>query len=207
MPTLVDDTIEFQASTLSDLFEAEARSVAAPSAGAGKYRSWAFLSTAAAGLLAILLVVSLVTDSGKSGGGGGGGGGGAKASAKTYPGTHGVPMNLSQTPGSDVVPDAVVAVFDKSGNRILEGIPVKRVVLPGKGNFDPPLVELALTDPQADIFSKAFPKGNEKGRVLAQTPGAATTPVPAAPAAATPDSTAPATPPPPAPAQTPPPSG
>ena len=68
MPTL-EDTIEFQASTLNDLLDADAKAVALPSEGEGKYRSWAYLSTAAAGLLAILLVVALVTGRGKGGGG------------------------------------------------------------------------------------------------------------------------------------------
>jgi hypothetical protein len=73
MPTL-DDTIEFQATTLNDLLEAEAGTGTAVGAADDRYRRWAFLATGAAGILAVLFVVTMLTGGGTGGGGGGGGG-------------------------------------------------------------------------------------------------------------------------------------
>jgi hypothetical protein len=192
MPTL-EDTIEFQASTLNDLLEAEAKSVAVPSAGEGKYRSWAFLSTAAAGLLAILLVVSLVTD---SGGGGGKSAGAATATKKTYEGSV-VAVRVSQIP-SDVAPDVFVNVSDKTGNIVLTAVPVTKIVPQGKDTYGGPSIEVTVPPAVSTAaFDKAFPTGKEIGKVkkadtTGATPPATTTPESTPPASTTPESTPPA---------------
>jgi hypothetical protein len=202
MPTL-EDTVEFQALTLNDLLEADAKAVALPSEGEGKYRSWAFISTAAAGLLAILLVVALVTDSG----GGSSDGGGSAKSAKSYPGTSNVPIRVVNIPG-DVKPDVYVRVLDpKDGKPVLAGVPVVTVT-PPEGPALVSTMELALTDEESAILTQAFPRGDEKVRVQkvdGPAPSTPTTTAPAetpttAPAAPTPAETAP-------PPQTPPATG
>ena len=112
MPTL-DDTREFEVATLNDLLEVEARGGAAAAAGGDgdRYRSWAMLSTGAAGILAVLLVVTLLT-----GGGGGGGGGGGDVDQP--PGTERYPVTVVATNlTSDVKPGAVVSVL--VGNAVL----------------------------------------------------------------------------------------
>ena len=77
MPTL-EDTIDFPVTTLSDLLEADAKAGVAAAPDEEKYRRWAFLSSGAAGILALILVVVLIT-----GTGGGGGGDGGSSSGKT----------------------------------------------------------------------------------------------------------------------------
>lgn len=69
MPTLEDTSVDFPVTTLSDLLEAEAKGGIATGADEDKYRRWAFLSTGAAGLLAIILAVVLITGGGDDGGG------------------------------------------------------------------------------------------------------------------------------------------
>lgn len=68
MPTLEDTAIDFPVTTLNDLLEAEAKSGVPVGADEEKYRKWAFISTGAAGLLAIILAVVLVTGGGDSAG-------------------------------------------------------------------------------------------------------------------------------------------
>jgi len=69
MPTLEDTAIDFPVTTLNDLLEAEAKTGVPAGADEEKYRKWAFISTGAAGLLAIILAVVLVTGGSTSGGG------------------------------------------------------------------------------------------------------------------------------------------
>jgi hypothetical protein len=77
MPTL-EDTVEFQAITLNDLLEADAKAGVGPvGADEGKYKTWFMLASAAAAIFALLFVGALVT-----GGGGGGGGDSAKGIEK-----------------------------------------------------------------------------------------------------------------------------
>src|SRR5258705_8870728 len=72
MPTL-EDTIEFKAITLNDLLEADAKSGVGPvGSDDSKYRLWFMVSSAAAGIFALLFVVALVTGGGSKGGDGGG---------------------------------------------------------------------------------------------------------------------------------------
>ncbi len=88
MPTLEDTAIDFPVTTLNDLLEAEAKTGVPVGADEEKYRKWAFISTGAAGLLAIILAVVLVT-----GGGDGGGDSAAKAQTAEKPaGWSEVPM-------------------------------------------------------------------------------------------------------------------
>jgi hypothetical protein len=192
MPTL-EDTIEFQASTLNDLLDAEAKSVAVGSDGEGKYRSWAFLATAAAGLLAILLVVALLTDSG-------GGGGSADASAvgaKAYPGMPRKILNVSSV-GSDIALNSSVDIA-KGSTPVVSDAKVTKIDKP-KGQVGNATIEVALTPEQLLKVNEAFPKRNERANVTTHVPGTETTVTTSAPAATPPPSTAdtvPATPPPP----------
>jgi hypothetical protein len=189
MPTL-EDTIEFQASTLNDLLEADAKAVALPSEGEGKYRSWAYLSTAAAGLLAILLVVALVTDSG-----GGGGDESTAKSVKQYPGKIHKTLKLAGQPSSDIRVDGEVSVY-KAGELVAAPLFVTQIIAPKAGTPTAYGVELAMTPEQAALFNKAF-GNNEKGQVEAYVPGQPTAPPASAPAPST-ESTTPTTQTPPA---------
>ena len=190
MPTL-EDTIEFQASTLNDLLEADAKAVALPSDGEGKYRSWAYVSTAAAGLLAILLVVALVT------GGGKGGGEEATTPTKEYPGRNvKAPVKLVSDVPSNVKVGSEVSLF-RGGELVVAPAIVSQIIKPKSGIDQSPSVELAMTDEQGAAFNTVFSKGTEKGRIQAYSPGQPTAPAPAtaattAPAARTTESTAPA---------------
>ena len=191
MPTL-EDTIEFQASTLNDLLDADAKAVALPSEGEGKYRSWAYLSTAAAGLLAILLVVAMLTDSG------GGGGEEASTPAKEYPGRNvKLPVKLVSDVPSNVKVGSEVTLF-RGGEIVVAPAIVSQIIKPKSGSVDQsPSVELAMTDEQGVAFNTVFSKGTEKGRIQAYSPAQGTVPPPTsattAPAATT-ESTAPAAP-------------
>jgi hypothetical protein len=182
MPTL-EDTIEFQASTLNDLLEADAKAVALPSEGEGKYRSWAYLSSAAAGILAILLVVALVTDSG--------GGGSDKATVKSdaYKDLQRRQLKVAGI-GSDIALNASVDVY-KGATPIATDAKVTKIE-DAKVGVD--TVEVAVTPEQFGKLAEAFP-GSEKATVVKHVPGTETTTVTSAPAttapAATPD-TAPA---------------
>jgi hypothetical protein len=195
MPTL-EDTTEFQVSTLNDLLEADAKAVAIPSEGEARYRSWAFLSTAAAALLAILLVVSLVTHRG------GGAGGGATAKAKDYPGNPvKQQVKLSTNVPTNVhVGDQVTLL--KGSDTVAAPVFLAQVIKPDSKSFDQsPTVELAMTEEQGNAFLKAFPKGTEKGRIVlyvapqapatSATTAATTPPAPTPPASTPPPSTPP----------------
>jgi hypothetical protein len=97
MPTL-DDTIEFQATSLNDLLEAEAGAGVVVGAAGDRYRRWAFLATGAAGILAVLLAVTMLT-----GRGGGGGGSGVGQTAKQPRNTNRFVMKVNDADlGSDV---------------------------------------------------------------------------------------------------------
>jgi hypothetical protein len=186
MPTL-EDTIEFQASTLNDLLDAEAKAVALPSGSEGKYRSWAILSTAAAGLLAILLVVSLVTDSG------GGGGEATSVKSDAYKDLPRKQLKVAGI-GSDITLNASVDVY-KGATAIVTDAKVTKVDDVKVGTDT---VEVAVTREQYAKLQEAFP-GNEKATVARHVPGVdptTETSVTTTPAA-TPDTTpAPSTPPP-----------
>lgn len=69
MPTVEDTAVDFPVTTLNDLLEAEAKAGVTVGADEEKYRRWAFISTGAAGLLAIVLAVVLITGGGDDGGG------------------------------------------------------------------------------------------------------------------------------------------
>lgn len=186
MPTL-EDTIEFQASTLNDLLEADANAVALPSVSEGKYRSWAYLSTAAAGLLAILLVVALVTDSGSKSDGGGQAG----VDKSAYPGMPRKVLKVTGV-GTDIALNSAVDVF-KGATLVIADAKVTKIDRPDVGI---PTVELAMTRDQYAKAGEAFP-GSTKADIAIHDPSATTTPTSAP--AATPDTTpttAPATPPP-----------
>ena len=178
MPTL-EDTIEFQAATLNDLLDADAKAVALPSEGEGKYRSWAYISSAAAGLLAILLVVALVTKNG-----GGDGGSGANTEAKTFPGReiHRV-LRLTEAPAG-VAPGQDVSIY-KAGVLVVAPVGLAKINEP-KGNTIVSTVEVAMNKEQVEAYNKAFAASSDRGTVQAYTGEVAP-----APAAATPDSTAP----------------
>jgi hypothetical protein len=177
MPTL-ENTIEFQASTLNDLLEADAKAVALPSGGEGKYRSWAYISSAAAGLLAILLVVALVT-------GKGGGDGGATTEAKRYPGkeVHKI-VKLAVAPGSDIGVGKDVALY-KNGQLVTAPVIVAQIIQPKQGSSTVSSVELAMSAEQRDVVNKAFGTSADKGTVETYVPGDATTPATSPPAATT----------------------
>lgn len=86
MPTTLEDTaIDFPVTTLNDLLEAEAKAGVTVGADEEKYRRWAFISTGAAGLLAIILAVVLIT-----------GGGGSKGGDESKPETAQKPAGWSE---------------------------------------------------------------------------------------------------------------
>ena len=104
MPTL-EDTVEFQAITLNDLLEADAKAGVGPvGADEGKYKTWFMVSSAAAAIFAVLFVGALVT---------GGGGGGGEKTAKGIPKPAGLYEQPVQTTGpllSGVGPKSHVSV-------------------------------------------------------------------------------------------------
>jgi hypothetical protein len=189
MPTL-EDTVEFQALTLNDLLEADAKAVALPSEGEGKYRSWAFVSTAAAGLLAILLVIALVTDSG-----GGGTSETASVKADAYKDLQRRPLKVAGI-GSDIALNAGVDVY-KGSTLVVSDAKVTKIDDVATGVDS---IEVAVTTEQFQKLADAFP-GSEKAAVVKHVPGTQTTTATSAPA-----TTAPATTPDTAPAATTPPA-
>jgi len=191
MPTL-EDAIEFQAPTLNDLLDADAKAVALPSEGEGKYRSWAYISTAAAGLLAILLVVTLVT------GGRGGDGGSTQAKAKTFPGRD-IHRTLRLTePPSSLNPGQEVSVY-KNGVVVLAPVGLARIIEPKGGSTVVWSAELAMNKDEAALYNKAFAASTDRGTIQAYAGETVPTgPAPAAtesttPTTATPASTPPST--------------
>jgi hypothetical protein len=93
MPTTLEDTaIDFPVTTLNDLLEAEAKAGVTVGADEEKYRRWAFISTGAAGLLAIILAVVLIT-----GGGDKGGGESKTETADAPPNTRPVPLTVPES--------------------------------------------------------------------------------------------------------------
>jgi hypothetical protein len=169
MPTL-EETVEFQALTLNDLLEADAKAVALPSDSEGKYRSWAFISTAAAGLLAIMLVVALVTDSG-------GGGASDKASVKgdAFKDLQRRPLKVAGI-GTDIALEAGVDVY-KGSTLIVSDAKVTKIE-DVKVGVD--TLEVAVTPEQFGKLAEAFP-GSEKATVVKHVPGTETTTATSAP--------------------------
>jgi hypothetical protein len=182
MPTL-EDPVEFQALTLNDLLEADAKAVALPSEGEGKYRSWAYVSTAAAGLLAILLVIALVTDSG-------GGGASEKATVKAdaYKDLQRKPLKVVGI-GSDIALNAGVDVY-KGSTPIVTDAKVTKIDDVATGVDS---IEVAVTPEQFGKLAEAFP-GSEKAMVVKHVPGTETTTVTSAPATTAPAGTSDTTP-------------
>lgn len=182
MPTL-EDTVEFQALTLNDLLEADAKAVALPSEGEGKYRSWAYVSTAAAGLLAILLVIALLTDSG-------GGGASEKATVKAdaYKDLQRKPLKVVGI-GSDIALNAGVDVY-KGSTPIVTDAKVTKIDDVATGVDS---IEVAVTPEQFGKLAEAFP-GSEKATVVKHVPGTETTTVTSAPATTAPAGTSDTTP-------------
>jgi hypothetical protein len=197
MPTLEDTSVDFPVTTLSDLLEADAKAGIAVGADEDKFRRWAILSTAAAGLLAVLLVVSLVTGSG-----------GKESSAssgdvKAYPGRQLLNVRLqSVTP--DIKQDAKVIVYGPDGAPVTNDAIVARVNLPKPPDNYVTSVDLALTPSQYGLVKKAFPKESTKGSVGLDLGGGGEPTT--TPSSSTPDTTPASTTPETAPVSTPPPS-
>jgi hypothetical protein len=183
MPTLEDTAVDFPVTTLNDLLEVEAKAGVTVGADEDKYRRWAFISSAAAGLLAIALVVVLLTDSG-------GGGDAGAAKAKDY---EGRPLKqtvkLATPVTSDIQVGKEVSLY-KGSELIAAPVIVSQIINPKENSLETAQsVELAMNQEQTDAFVKAFPKSSDKGRLQIYLPGQPT--APPAPGT-TPDSTAPA---------------
>lgn len=185
MPTLEDTAIDFPVTTLSDLLEAEAKAGVSVGADEDKYRRWAFLSTGAAGLLAIILAVVLIA------GGDDGGGSGASAAAVDAKAYAGMPRRVLTVtnPGSDIQLNSSVDIF-KGGSLIVSDAKVTKIERP-KDAIGNATVEVALTPEQLPKVSEAFPKGTERATINAHVPGTAST---ATTATTAPASSAPAPP-------------
>ena len=154
MPTL-EDTVEFKAITLNDLLEADAKSGVGPVGGDdSKYRLWFLVSSAAAGIFAVLFVAALITG-GKSSGGSG-------SAAKLPPNTR--PASVT-VPESQVVsgigPNSEIAVL--KGNTVLIGsakvIKIRDggTAIGSTGKLK--IVEFAVTEPQQLKLTAAGAKG------------------------------------------------
>ena len=106
MPTTLEDTVEFQAITLNDLLEADAKAGVGPvGADEGKYKTWFMVASAAAAIFAVLFVGALIT--------GGGGGGGSEKTAKGIPkpaGTYEQPVTTTAPLPSGTGPNSHVSV-------------------------------------------------------------------------------------------------
>jgi len=112
MPTTLEDTVEFQAITLNDLLEADAKAGVGPvGVDEGKYKTWFMLSSAAAAIFALLFIGALVT-----GGGGGGGDDSVKGITKP-PELKGATITTTAALPPGIKPGAHVSV--SKGNEIL----------------------------------------------------------------------------------------
>jgi hypothetical protein len=183
MPTLEDTAVDFPVTTLNDLLEVEAKAGVTVGADEDKYRRWAFISSAAAGLLAIALVVVLLTDAG-------GGGDGGAAKAKDYPGKPvKQTVKLATNVTSDIQVGKEVSLY-KGSELVVAPVIVSQIINPKEGSLETSQsVELAMDEAQSTAFVNAFPKASDKGRLQIYLQGQPTAPPP--PGAA-PDSTAPA---------------
>lgn len=155
MPTL-EDTVDFQAVTLNDILEVEAKSgVSLEAAEAGKYKLWFKISSVAAGLLAVLLVVALITG-GDDGDGGGGGGGGKVLEAPA--GTTPLPLAISPTqlPGGTKA-GSIISVLNADGTVLASGATVLGVETTGKGINERTKLDLAVPDADANAVQTAEP--------------------------------------------------
>ena len=167
MPTLEDTAVDFPVTTLNDLLEVEAKAGVTVGADEDKYRRWAFISSAAAGLLAIALIVVLLTDSG---------GGSDTAKAQDYEGRplKGV-VKLATTVTSDIEVGEEVSLY-KGSDLVAAPVIVSRIIEP-KNDLEPSQsVELAMNAEQNTAIVNAFPKPNDKGRLLIYVPGQPTAP-------------------------------
>jgi hypothetical protein len=183
MPTLEDTAVDFPVTTLNDLLEVEAKAGVTAGADEDKYRRWAFISSAAAGLLAIALVVVLLTGSG------GGGDGDGAAKAQDYPGKVKQTVKLATPVTSDIRLGKEVSLY-KGSDLVIAPVIVSQIINPKEGTLETSQsVELAMDEAQSTAFVNAFPKASDKGRLQIYFPGQPT--APPAPGA-TPDSTAPA---------------
>jgi len=191
MPTL-EDTVEFQAITLNDLLEADAKAgVGATGGDDGKYRRWFILSSAAAAIFAVLFVVALAT--------GGKGSGGSSGSAKAPPGTHAAPITVAanQVP-SELGPNADVSV--SKGSTVLIGSTKVLHVRDGGTAISgekQKVVEIAVTPAQQQKLNAAGTRGLTISGPTEETPS--TQSPPSTTAATTPAGESPT----PAPATTP----
>jgi hypothetical protein len=171
MPTLEDTAIDFPVTTLNDLLEAEAKAGVAAGADEEKYRKWAFISTGAAGLLAIILAVVLVT------GGSDSGGASDKASVKAdaFKDLQRRPLKVAGI-GTDIALEAGVDVY-KGSTLIVSDAKVTKIE-DVKVGVD--TLEVAVTPEQFGKLAEAFP-GSEKATVVKHVPGTETTTATSAP--------------------------
>ena len=194
MPTLEDTAIDFPVTTLNDLLEAEAKAGVAVGADEEKYRKWAFISTGAAGLLAIMLAVVLVT-----GGGDGGGESGGKAQTAQKPaGWSDVPLaNIAD--GKIPAPKAgnYYKVTSKADGSVLADGAMLTSYKPGPklGGLQHFNIVLAVPPAQEKgLITAESGKLNFGGPVDAPSAETATTTAPATPAAETPSAPTPEAP-------------
>jgi hypothetical protein len=192
MPTLEDTTIDFPVTTLSDLLEAEAAGGVAVGADEDRYRKWAFLSTGAAGVLALILVVVLITGTG--GGGGDGDDGGGKDITQP-PGTQPVALTVTGALESDVKPGSIASVLTEDGTVVVSGGTVRKITETGKeGTISfRKTMEIYVQTGEAGAIAAAKAAGTKftvQGGKLENT---TTTTVPPAPVEQPPAETPPAT--------------
>ena len=183
MPTLEDTAVDFPVTTLHDLLEAEAKAGVTVGADEDKYRRWAFISSAAAGLLAIALVVVLLTGNGKGDEDG-------AAKVQDYAGRPvKQTVKLAGPVTSDIRVGKEVSLY-KGSDLVIAPVIVSQIIDPKEGSLETAQsVELAMDQAQSTAFVKAFPKASDKGRLQIYLPGQPT--APPAPGA-TPETTAPA---------------
>ncbi|MGH8989985.1 MAG: hypothetical protein ACRDZ7_00455 [Acidimicrobiia bacterium] len=182
MPTL-EDTIDFPVTTLNDLLDADARVGVAAGADEEKYRKWAFVSTGAAGILAVILLVVLVT------GTGGGGGGEGERTADAPAGTRTVAFTVSGELTSEIKPGAIASVLS-DGIVIASGGTVRKITEKGEGYLATKTVEIAVQPEEADAIAAA--KASRSKLTVEGGKLEKPTPTTAAPAAETPAPTEPA---------------
>ena len=200
MPTLEDTSVDFPVTTLNDLLEAEAKAGIATGADEDKYRRWAFLSTGAAGLLAVILAVVLVTGSGDDGGGSG-----AKAQTAQAPvGWSSVPLtNVADGKIPDPKAGNYYKVTSKTDGSVLANSAMLTSYKPGvkAGSIQSYNIVLAVPPAEEKGLITAEVKSLNFGPSAAPAPGqsvetTATTAAPAsqAPTAPNPEPPVPETP-------------
>lgn len=197
MALTLEEAKDFKVVTLGDLLEVDARAGAAVGGVVDdRYRKWAFVSTVAAALFAVMFVVALAT------GGGDDGGGGSSAKAKSIEAPAGTsPFPL--TVGTNALPNPEVGQkysIRADGELLAPAASLISLKETKVGSFPQLEISLALTDAELASVSAVDKKDLTFAGAVSQPAATDTAPPAEAPAAPQPEAPVPVDPAAPAPA-------